>query len=250
MTFDLTTILVASGLLIAAFVKGTTGLGFPMIATSTVALLLDIRTAVTILIIPNLVMDTALVFRGGLPYETFRRFAWLLVLTVIGVFLGTKVLVTLPHWVLNLCLGVMVLLFVFSTWLRFEFTISARAERILSPPVGLLGGFLNGMTNAAGPSLAIYLYNLKLEKKDFIKSIGTIFVITKTSQLAAVSTWNLLNWTTLALSLEVTLVALLGFYAGLKIQDRVNQQTFNRGLLVLLFAIGMILIARALTHKG
>ena len=57
MSFDLTTILVGISLLVAAFVKGTTGLGFPMIATPTVALLLDIRTAVTILIIPNLVMD-------------------------------------------------------------------------------------------------------------------------------------------------------------------------------------------------
>ena len=250
MSFDLTTILVGISLLVAAFVKGTTGLGFPMIATPTVALLLDIRTAVTILIIPNLVMDIALVFRGGLPYEAFRRFAWLLVLTVIGVFLGTKVLVMLPLWVLNLCLGVMVLLFVFSTWLRFEFTISPRAERILSPPAGLIGGFLNGMTNAAGPSLAIYLYSLKLEKKDFIKSIGTIFVVTKASQLAAVSTWNLLNWSTLSLSFEVTLFVLLGFYAGLKIQDRVNQQTFNRGLLILLFAIGVILIGRALTQPA
>jgi hypothetical protein len=43
---------------------------------------------------------------------------------------------------------------------------------------------------------------------------------------------------------------LLGFYAGLKIQDRVNQQTFNRGLLVLLFAIGVILITRALTQPA
>jgi uncharacterized membrane protein YfcA len=250
MTFDLTTILVAAGLLLAAFVKGTTGLGFPMIATPTVALLLDIRTAVTILIIPNLVMDVAQVFRGGFPYALVRRFAWLLLLTVIGVFLGTKVLATLPLWMLNFCLGVMVLLFVFSTWLRLNFTISPRAERILSPPAGLIGGFLNGMTNAAGPSLAIYMYSLKLQKNDFIKALATIFVITKASQLAAVSTWNLLNWATLMLSLEVTLLVLLGFYAGLKIQDRVNQQTFNRGLLVLLFAVGIILIVRALTQSG
>ena len=76
MFFDTTTILVGISLLVAAFVKGTTGFGFPLIATPTVALLLDIRTAVTILIIPNLVMDIALVFRGGLPYAAFRRFAW------------------------------------------------------------------------------------------------------------------------------------------------------------------------------
>ena len=100
-----------------------------MIATPTVALLLDIRTAVTILIIPNLVMDVTQVFRGGFSHALWRRFAWLLVLTMIGVFLGTKVLVMLPLWVLNFFLGVMVLLFVLSNWLRFEFTISPRAEK-------------------------------------------------------------------------------------------------------------------------
>lgn len=246
MAFDLTTVLVAVALLFAAFVKGTTGMGFPLIATPTVALLLDIRVAITILIIPNLVMDIAQVFRGGFPYAVVRRFGSMLALTVIGVFLGTKVLVTLPLWLLNFWLGVMVLVFVLSNWLRFDFTISPRAETFLSPPAGLVSGFLNGMTNAAGPSLAIYLYSLRLEKKDFIKSIATIFVITKASQLVAVSTWNLFNWSTLSLSLEVTLFVLLGFYSGLKTQDRINQQTFNRGLLVLLFVIGVILIVRAL----
>ncbi|MGH7827571.1 MAG: sulfite exporter TauE/SafE family protein [Candidatus Binatia bacterium] len=250
MAFDLTTALVAVALLFASYVKGTTGLGFPMIATPMVALLLDIRTAITILIIPNIVMDVAQVFRGGFPYAVWQRFHWLLVLMIIGVFLGTKVLVMLPLWVLNFCLGVMVLVFVLSNLLRFDFKISSRAESLLSPAVGLLSGFLNGMTNAAGPSLAIYLYSLKLEKKDFIKTIATIFVLTKASQLVAVSTWNLFGWATLVLTLEVTLFILAGFYAGLKTQDRVNQRTFNRGLLVLLSVIGATLLVRALTQRG
>jgi uncharacterized membrane protein YfcA len=46
------------------------------------------------------------------------------------------------------------------------------------------------------------------------------------------------------------LFTLAGFYAGVKIQDRVNQHVFNRGLMVLLLAIGLILIARALTQSG
>jgi uncharacterized protein len=250
MNLDPITFLVPVALLFAAFVKGTTGLGFPMIATPTVALLLDIRIAIAILIIPNLVMDFAQVFRGGYPYAALRRFAWLLVLIVIGVFIGTTVLVLLPLWVLNFCLGVMVLAFVLTNLLRFDFTVSPRAETFLSPAVGFISGFLNGMTNAAGPSLAIYLYSLRLEKTDFIKSIGTIFIITKVSQLAAVSTWNLFNWSTLSLSLVVTLFILVGFYAGQKIQDRVNQQTFNRGVLVLLLVIGVTLVLRSLTQAA
>lgn len=250
MSFDLTHILVGVALLIAAFVKGATGLGFPLIATPTVALLLDIRTAITILILPNLFMDSAQVIRGGFPYDVFRRFASLIAPTIIGVFLGTMVLVKLPLWVLNFCLGVMVLIFVFANMLRFNFTISLRAERILSPLFGFVSGFLNGMTNAAGPTLAIYLYSLKLEKRNFVKSIATIFVVTKISQLVAISTWNLFNWATMTLSIQVLLFTLAGFYAGIQAQDRVNQQTFNRGLLALLSLIGLILIGRALTQIG
>jgi len=248
MSLDLTHVLVAVALLFAAFVKGTTGFGFPLIATPMVALLLDIRIAITILIIPNIVMDITQIFRGGFPVAVLRRFGWFFLTTVIGVFLGTKVLISLPLWVLNLCLGVMVLIFIVSNWLRFEFTISPKLESMLSFPAGLISGFLNGMTNAAGPAVAIYLYHLKLPKIEFIKSIAAIFIITKLSQLVAVSTWNLFNWSALSLSLEVTLFVLLGFYGGLKTQDRVNQHTFNRGLLILLFIIGVTLVLRALTQ--
>ena len=115
MNLDPITLLVPLALLFASFVKGATGMGFPVIATPTLALLLDIRIAVTILIIPNLVMDAAQVTRGGFPFAVFRRFSGLVSLAVIGVFLGTKILVTLPLWVLNSCLGIMVLLFVLST---------------------------------------------------------------------------------------------------------------------------------------
>src|SRR5918999_437814 len=208
MALDSTHILVGIALLVAAFVKGATGLGFPLIATPTVALLLDIRTAITILILPNLFMDSAQVIRGGFPYDVFRRFASLIAPTIIGVFLGTMVLVKLPLWVLNFCLGVMVLIFVFANMLKLSFTISLRAEKILSPLFGLVSGFLNGMTNAAGPTLAIYLYSLKLEKRAFVKSIATIFVITKISQLVAISTWDLFNWVTISLSVQVLLFTL------------------------------------------
>jgi uncharacterized membrane protein YfcA len=250
MSFDLTHVLVGAALLLAAFVKGATGLGFPLIATPMVALLLDIRTAVTVLILPNLFMDSAQVLRDGVPYDVFRRFSSLIAPTIIGVFLGTMVLVKTPLWILNLCLGVMVLVFVASNLLKFDFTISPRAEKTLSPISGFISGFLNGMTNAAGPTLAIYLYSLKLEKRAFVKSIATIFMITKLSQLVAISTWNLFNWETITLSVQVLLFTLAGFFAGIRAQDRVNQRNFNRGLLVLLSGIGVTLLLRAIIRQS
>jgi uncharacterized membrane protein YfcA len=250
MSFDFTYGIVGIALLFAAFVKGATGLGFPLIATPTVALLLDIRIAVTVLILPNLFMDSAQVIRDGLPYDIFRRFKGFIVPTIIGVFLGTMVLVKTPLWVLNLGLGVMVLVFVLSNLLRLDFTVSPQQENFFSPIFGFLSGFLNGVTNAAGPALAIYFYSLKLDKRTFVKSLATIFVTTKLSQLVAISTWNLFNWYTIKLSLLVLLFSLAGFYAGMKAQDTVNQRNFNRGLLVLLAFVGVILVVRAITQDA
>lgn len=250
MAFDPTYVFIGIALLVAAFVKGATGLGFPLIATPTIALLLDIRTAVTVLILPNLFMDSAQVIRGGVPYEVLRRFSSLIAPTIIGVFLGTMILVRTPLWLLNFCLGLMVLIFVILNLLKLDFTVSPNLEKILSPFFGFLSGFLNGMTNAAGPTLAIYLYSLKLEKRDFVKVIATIFVITKVSQLVAISTWNLFNRETMILSVQVLLFTLIGFYAGIKAQDQINQRNFNRGLLMLLFVVGVILLTRSLTQQS
>jgi uncharacterized protein len=250
MSFDLSYVLIAASLLVAAFIKGATGLGFPLIATPALALLLDIRTAVTVLILPNLFMDTAQVIRDGFPYDIFRRFSGVIAPTVIGVFLGTMFLVKMPLWILNLCLGVIIMGFVLSSLFKFSFTISPRGERILSPIVGFISGVLNGMTNAAGPALAIYLYSLRLDKRVFVKSIATTFITTKLTQLVAVSTWNLFNWDTIKLSIQVLLLTLAGFYAGMKAHDSINQINFNRGLLMLLSLIGVILIARAVMQSS
>jgi hypothetical protein len=88
---------------------------------------------VTVLILPNLFMDSAQVIRDGLPYDIFRRFKGFIVPTIIGVFLGTMVLVETPLWVLNLGLGVMVLVFVLSNLLRLDFTVSPQQENFFCP---------------------------------------------------------------------------------------------------------------------
>ena len=78
-------------------------------------------------------MDSAQVMRDGFPYAIFRRFKGLIAPTIVGVLLRTLALVKTPLWLLNLCLGPMVLIVVLASMFKWEFTLSARRERILSP---------------------------------------------------------------------------------------------------------------------
>jgi len=226
--------------------KGATGMGFPLIATPILTLLLDIRSAVVVLIVPSMLMDITQISRGVFPYHLLKRFFAFVVLGAIGAYVGTGFLVTLPLWVLNLGLGVMVLVFIAINVLQPELRISPRAEKCLSPLIGFAAGFLNGMTNVSGPLLAMYFYSLKLHKTEFIKAVATIFFILKCGQIIALSSWNQFSWPLFQLSLLLVVILCAGFYAGLKTQDWINQRAFNRGLLAVLFVIGATLVWRAL----
>jgi len=60
-------------------------------------------------------------------------------------------------------------------------------------------------------------------------------------------TWyGLFSWALLRWSLLLTVVALAGFAIGLRVQDRLDQRTFNRAVLAFLALLGGWLVWRAL----
>src|SRR5262249_45962288 len=98
--------------LVAGTVKGTAGLGFPTLATPLLSLTVDVKTAVVLLILPNIVMDGIQFSRRGAPTETIRRLLPLLITGGIGTFVGTRLLVVLPTTAVLLLLGGFVIAFV------------------------------------------------------------------------------------------------------------------------------------------
>ena len=104
----------------AAFVKGAIGFGFPTLGTPLLALVVDVKTAVAALVIPNLVMDGLQLRRQGPLGATPRRLAPLLVFTMLGTIVGTKLLVVLSGRTATLILGAFVLGFVALDLARFS----------------------------------------------------------------------------------------------------------------------------------
>ena len=247
MSIDPTTVVSAVAVvLVAAFLKGIVGFGFPTTSTSLLALFVDVRIAVALVIVPNIVMDgVQMVRRGGL-WSTARRLAWVLVAGALGIVLGTKLLVMLPAWTATLVLGLFTLAFVALNSTSFSPRLAPESERWAGPLAGLVAGVVGGLTNTPGTVLVILFYALGFPKHEFVRSIALSFVVLKVVQLAAVSHYGLMTFRLLGLSLGLTAVALLGFYAGLQVQDRLDQRRFNRAVLVFLGATGLWLVYRSL----
>ena len=224
---------------LAAFVKGSIGFGFPTLGTPLLSLVTDVRTAVVLLIVPNIAMDGLQFARLGAPGAVMRRFATLLVAGAVGTLLGTRLLVGLSPRVATVLLGAVVLLYVALSMLGAAPRVAPRWERAVSPLVGFVAGVIGGVTNVPGTPLVMYFNALGLAKPEFVAAVAFTFIVYKAVQLGAVIYFGLLTWELVGWSLALTLVGLGGFVVGLRVQDRLDARAFNRAVLGFLALLGL-----------
>jgi uncharacterized membrane protein YfcA len=236
----------AAVVLAAAFIKGAIGFGFPSLATPLLSLVVDVKTAVVLLILPNIVMDGVQFARRGAPLATVRRFGTLLLSGGVGIVLGTRVLTLLSPRAATLILGLFVLIFVTLSATGLAPKIPPHWEPWLSPPAGFVAGVIGGVTNSPATALVLYFQGIGLAKHDFLSAISFTFVFYKLVQLGAVTWYGLLPWSLLWASVALTVAALAGFAVGLRVQDRLDQRTFNGAVLVFLAVLGAWLLFRSL----
>jgi hypothetical protein len=110
------------------------------------------------------------------------------------------------------------------------------------------GGIGFGFPTLGTPllSLVIDVKALALPKHEFVAAVAFTFVVYKLVQLGAVTYYGLLSWFLLGLSVVLTVVALAGFAVGVRVQDRLEQRTFNRMVLGILGSLGVWLVIRSL----
>jgi uncharacterized protein len=217
-----------------------------MLATPLLTFFLDVKTAVVLLILPNIVMDMIQFARVGAPWHMVRRLGLLVAFGAVGMVLGTRLLVWMSPKTTTMILGLFVLAFVALNSTRFTLRVAPGWEPWLSPLIGLLGGLFGGVTNVPGTPLVVYFHALGLPKREYLSAVAFTFITYKVVQLGSVAAYGLLTWPLVGFSLALTVVALLGFRFGLLVQDRLDQRAFNRATLIFLAIVGAWLVIKSL----
>jgi uncharacterized protein len=238
--------LVALAVAGSAFVKGAIGFGFPTLGTPLLSLLVDVKTAFLVLIVPNIVMDGLQFLRSGAPRATMRRMRSVVALGAVGMVVGTHLLAVLDSRTVMLILGGFILLFVALSLTPFTPRLPPHWEPWASPVAGFVAGVVGGITNVPGTPLVIYFHALGLSKTDFVSAVAFTFVLYKLVQLAAVSWYGLMSGALWLGSLALTGAALAGFAVGLRVQDRLEPRVFNRAVLVFLSLLGLWIVLRSI----
>jgi uncharacterized protein len=229
--------------LFAGFVKGAVGFAMPMILVSAFAIFLPQHLALAGLILPTLVTNLSQAFRQGVgparaTAVTYRRF---LIATVVCIAISAPFADAILL-MLGLPISVFAALQLMGRSLSIQLQHRDRAEWGL----GVVGGLYGGVSGIWGPPLLVLLLSTGADKLTMIRAQGVVFLIGAASLLVSHLATGLLNAQTLGFSAALSLPALVGLYAGYRVQDRLDQQRFRRWTQALLVITGLNMVRLAL----
>lgn len=231
-------------LLLAYFIRGVSGFGSGLVAVPLLALMFPLTTVVPFI----LLMDfTASLVLGGLNLKQVR---WdeakpLIPFGLIGVVLGTSLLVNLPKAPLLIGLGIFVLIFAIRNLLNVH------GEKLISRwwavPASFTGGTVGALFGTGGPPYVIYLGHRIQDKSELRATFSSVFFMEGLFRIGSfVAAGLLINpqiWKYYAWGLPVALLAL---YAGSHVHTGLSNLQVKRLIGVLLLLSSLSLIFKAL----
>ena len=108
--------------------------------------------------------------------------------------------------------------------------------------MGLISGFTTMLGNLAGAFSNIYFLALRLPKNDFIGTAAWVFLAMNLFKLPfQVFYWENITATTIKIDMVVLPALILGFWAGIKIVEKIRDDNYRKVVIVLTL-IGAIFI--------
>ena len=228
---------------VAGLSQGAMGFGFPAISTPLLALMTDIKTAVLLNLLPNMTVNLISVIQGGNWRASLGVYWPVAIYTLIGSFIGAGVLIYAPAEPLRLLLAAMILVYLYQKQIALlNWDALMRRPRTAQATFGLAGGFFSGSVNNALPPLLIYFMLLGVETTIMTQILNLCFLGGKMVQAATLATAGELSLRAAAANLPLTLVALVGMWAGKRIQSRVSVATYQSLLRKILIVVALLLI--------
>ena len=178
MEFDLLTYgLIASSFLLAGFVKGIVGLGLPTISLALLTALLDLPTAMALLVVPSFCTNVWQAVIGGHLGMLWRRLWPLLLAVMLLVWVGVALSDHFETVLLTRVLGAILLLYAALSLYAVPVIMPLAIEPWLAPICGALNGVLTGLTGSLFMPGVIYLQAMGLSRDQLVQAMGLLFAL-------------------------------------------------------------------------
>jgi uncharacterized membrane protein YfcA len=236
-----------AAILLAGVAKGVTGMGLPVAGVPIlVALYGDLRLVLLTTVLATAVSDVPMLWRFRKNYREASILTGFLICGLIGIVIGTRILLYVKVSILSAILAAVVIAFIAVSWFGKVPTMSRPLAQRVGPLIGFACGIIQGSAGASGPIVTTYLVSSQLSRDGFLFAINAVFFVLDWTQFASLQQLHL---TTLAIWQAAGVVLVLAFAGigiGLAIQKRIDDVIFKRAVLVMLGCAAIGLVIRAL----
>jgi len=238
--FILTAYVVASG------IKGLTGIGFSTSCLPIMALRLDLKIAIPLVIVPSIVSNLVVMMQAGRFREAVSRFWPLYLASMPGLIIGLTILVTIDADIAKAILGLVLISYALWALRNKNFSLPVEWERLLKVPTGFCTGFVNGLTGSQVMPVLPYLLSLSMNKNAFVQSINISFTLSSLVMLVGMNRLGHLSLNIFLTAIGGLLPVLLTVYLAGRLQGRLTGAFHRTLVLTFLLVMGLILLVKTL----
>ncbi len=237
-------VLLVAGLafLLGGLVKGTLGVGLPLVAVPLLSLTMPSPLAISLVAVPVLTSNIWQAVDSQAPITQVRRFWPLLATLLVATVITVPMTLALSAGTLNAMLAIAVLTAVVLMGVNPKLHISARRENICSAVVGAVSGIMGGISSLTGPIIITYLTALGLPRETFVRTISIIYLAGSVPLYVALAIVGRFGFAEFLLSLLAMVPVFAGMVVGKKIRGRLSEVWFRRVLLGFLILIAVLLL--------
>lgn len=235
----------AAILLAAYFIRGITGFGSGLISVPLLALFLPLKFVVPLILLLDF---TASIVIGGF---NFKRVKWdevgvLIPFGIVGVILGTSLLVNLPPEPMLIALAGFVFVFAMRSLLNLH------GDKLISRgwaiPASLTGGTVGALFGTGGPPYVIYLSHRIRDKSELRATFSALFFTEGLTRIGSFLVAGLLMTASVWVAFFAALPLVLGaLYLGGRVHVGIGPAQMARLVGVLLLVSSVSLLFKALS---
>lgn len=235
----------AAILLVAYFIRGITGFGSGLISVPLLALFLPLQFVVPLILLLDF---TASIVIGGF---NFKRVKWdevgvLIPFGIVGVILGTSLLVNLPPEPMLIALAAFVFVFAMRSLLNLH------GDKLISRgwavPASLTGGTVGALFGTGGPPYVIYLSHRIRDKSELRATFSALFFTEGLTRIGSFLVAGLLMTASVWVAFFAALPLVLGaLYLGGRVHVGISPAQMARLVGVLLLVSSVSLLFKALS---
>ncbi|HFU74668.1 MAG TPA: sulfite exporter TauE/SafE family protein [Arcobacter sp.] len=236
-------ILVFIAIIIAGFVHGSLGFGYPMTSVPLLALIIDLQTAIFITLIPTIVLNLVSIFSIGKIDKEVWKYWVLFLFIILGSIIGANLLIFLDADTFKLFLAGVIFFYLYTQKRKLViFSWVNQKQKLGKVFFGFVSGFTSGTISVMVPVIIIYAFEVGLVGSAIMVQVMNIaFLLGKGMQFIVFALNDIITYKFLLQSIPITLASLVPLFIGMRVRDKIDEENYKNIVKKILFILAILM---------